>query len=1128
VLLGAVLGARYGGMAQSIVAAGVTGASLVAIATGIRRHRPQDALVWQLFGAALVAVLCNNVAKQVTGNTFGVATENYPTWPDLFDVLVVVIGIAALARMVRSRRATDPTTLLDAVIISLATTFLLFAFAVIPELDAVGVDRDARSLNLFFAGCAIVLVGLVIRLAVGPGVRNGSYYLLATMGGFYALVEVAAQVNAPAVLQAAVSAASVVPIGAAALHPGMQALSSPAREQPARLTWHRMLTFGICAMTPLAVLVTSNWTVTSGRGLMAAGAAAAIGILIMVRLSGLVRVRERLSELDQILAQGNAEIARAVDRQSMLGAALNCVINQLGARRFVRAATLAYENGRWHVEQTTATVALRGEPLIAPETTRRLAGGEVCVLHDHRAVDGRTDRIPVLTLLPLVAGSQLRGAVAIASRERLKDDEMLTIEALAINLALALEAALLTEQIHRQRSERRFHALVEQSYDIVMTFDEDGHTTFVSPAGPRFLGRTEEELLRLPVHELTPEEHRDTLAASLAAADGSSHELELLAADGTRLWFEVSVQDLRDDPEIQGRVMTAHEATKRKAAERQLVLNEARFRSLVQNATDIVSVISQRGTIEWVTPSVERILGYSPDELLGQNVSGLALDPLVMSAVQTAASDRDSARTIELQLPARSGENKTFEVTMVDLTDDPSVGGLVVTLHEVTERRRLEESLRHQALHDDLTALPNRILFNDRVQQALGRRSNQETAVVLIDLDDFRTVNDGLGHAAGDELLKVLAFRLRQFLRTGDTAARLGGDEFGVLIDDVTSREDALLLAERLHDAMTAPVEMADRELVVGATMGIVFAGDLPERSADVILQCADVAMYAAKAAGKNRRQVFEGRMYTAAAERLELLAALAGVVERGELELWYQPIVDMADRHLVGFEALVRWRHPELGLISPALFVPLAEQTGAIIGIGRWVVEQAITQLAMWQAVAEHELTMEINYSVRQIEDDSAADFLAQVLADTEVPPRSIVIEMTESMAINDPEKAAVWLERFQYLGVGIYADDFGTGYGSYAVLQRLPFTGVKLDMSLVEDVDNVNRKGAAQVGAIVDMARRAGLDLVAEGVETELQYATLRDLGCRHGQGFLFGRPEPARAAAELVHALRATTAS
>jgi EAL domain-containing protein (putative c-di-GMP-specific phosphodiesterase class I) len=229
----------------------------------------------------------------------------------------------------------------------------------------------------------------------------------------------------------------------------------------------------------------------------------------------------------------------------------------------------------------------------------------------------------------------------------------------------------------------------------------------------------------------------------------------------------------------------------------------------------------------------------------------------------------------------------------------------------------------------------------------------------------------------------------------------------------------------------------------------------------------------------------------------------------------------------VVGFEALLRWRHPELGLISPALFIPLAEQTGTIIPIGRWVAEEAVKQLAVWQAVAGPGLTMEINYSVRQIDDAQAAGFLADVINRTKVAPNTVVIEITESMAIDDPDKAAAWLSQFEEIGVEIYADDFGTGYGSYAVLQRLPFTGVKLDMSLVEDIDSANRKGAAQVGAIVDMARRAGLDLVAEGVETEMQYVTLRELGCRHGQGYLFGRPEPSPSAEHLVTSLAALVA-
>jgi len=456
---------------------------------------------------------------------------------------------------------------------------------------------------------------------------------------------------------------------------------------------------------------------------------------------------------------------------------------------------------------------------------------------------------------------------------------------------------------------------------------------------------------------------------------------------------------------------------------------------------------------------------------------------------------------------------------VVSLVDDPDVSGVVVNVHDITIRKHMEQELSHQAFHDTLTGLANRALFRDRIEHALQRtaRTGDETAVLYIDLDGFKTINDSLGHDTGDAVLSAIGARLVNAVRDEDTVARLGGDEFGVLIEpgeDLAAR--AATVAERILASLTDPVEVAGTQLTVGASIGVAIGhGD-----SEAMLRNADVAMYQAKATGKRRWVIFDDGMREAAVERLRLDTDLHGVVDRDELELHYQPIVELATGHLTGFEALLRWNHPTLGMVAPDRFIAIAEDNGTIVTIGAWVVATACRTAKEWQDRRQDPtpLTMSINMSSRQLAGHGVVDMVRTALADSGVPPGAIVLELTESYLIRDPDTAAARLHELRDLGVRLAIDDFGTGYSSLGYLRQFPVDILKIDRSFVHAL-TLDDAVPGLIRAVLDLCRSLDLDAVAEGIEQPHQLDQLINEQCRLGQGFLFDRPLTRDDAAALV---------
>ncbi len=547
--------------------------------------------------------------------------------------------------------------------------------------------------------------------------------------------------------------------------------------------------------------------------------------------------------------------------------------------------------------------------------------------------------------------------------------------------------------------------------------------------------------------------------------------------------------------------------------DRAKLAGDARFKSLVQHSADVVSIIDPGWIVTFVTPSASEMLGYRTSQLVGVSVLDIIHPEDVVDAanrLREALADRDRVMSARWRVRRSDGTYIDTDNVCTNLTADDNVRGLVLTTRDVTDRSSLEAQLVHQAFHDPLTGLANRALFEDRVQHALARRRGdlRTLGVVFVDLDRFKAVNDNLGHAFGDALLRTAAQRLVSCLRACDTAGRLGGDEFAVLVDDIQRDEDIRQVADRITAAFAVPFTLDGREASATASVGVAPA--LPGQGAEDLLRNADLAMYVAKSRGRGQAAVFEPAMHAAALTRRELQDNLRHALERGELSLVYQPMHALESQALVGAEALLRWRHPTRGPIPPATFIPIAEEIGLIVPIGRWVLHQACRDARVWRShgTATAGLRVAVNLSGRQVPHGDLVDDVRAAIHSAALPPNAMVLELTESMLLRDTEQMTTVMRQLKALGVGLAIDDFGTGYSSLGNLQQLPIDILKIDRSFVDRI-SADEEGAVLADAIISLGRSLSLNTVAEGIENAQQAERLRSLGCDFGQGFFFSMP-------------------
>ena len=543
--------------------------------------------------------------------------------------------------------------------------------------------------------------------------------------------------------------------------------------------------------------------------------------------------------------------------------------------------------------------------------------------------------------------------------------------------------------------------------------------------------------------------------------------------------------------------------------------SEARFRSLAQHSSDVISIVGPSGLITYQSSSTERVFGFGPAGLVGTPLDSWVHPDdraVLLAALETACRGATVHGVVACRLRAENGTWRHTETTVTNLVEDPSVGGIVLNTRDVSERQALEEELRRRAWHDPLTDLPNRALFTDRIEHSLARgvRSSEASIVLYLDLDDFKSVNDSMGHGAGDDLLRSVADRLLACVRPGDTVARLGGDEFAILLDAAPMTE-AVLVAERIVAELGRPFVLPAGVQSVNVSVGIA-AGRPGVDTAEELVSNADTAMFAAKKKGKGRAEVFAPAMRVDAVAHKNLKSDLDSALANGELTVYYQPIISVESGRMVCAEALLRWRHPRMGLLNPGDFVPLAERSGQIVPIGSWVLHQACAQAVAWGTAypAAAELEVSVNLSPRQLQHPALVSDVAAALAESGLEPRRLTLEITESAMVEDTETILRTLGELRQLGLRLSIDDFGTGYSALSYLRRFKVDVLKIDRSFVKGIEATD-EAAALVWAIASLARALHVEVVAEGVESMAQLEILTTVGCDRAQGYNWSPPVP-----------------
>jgi diguanylate cyclase (GGDEF)-like protein/PAS domain S-box-containing protein len=977
----------------------IGGSVVVALVVGARRNSRDRRLPWYLLALAQTFFVTGDVLAYNYTRFFG-APLPFPSIADAFYLAVYPLLVAGLVLMIRQRsEPRNGASVIDALMFTVAAAALSWVYLMAPYAHDHTLSLTTKLTSIAYPVCDIMLLGVVLRLALGSCRRGAaSSFLLAGT----ALVLITDTIYGWKLLHGGYAtggaldagwAAFYALLGAAALHPSIGQLVEPAPRSDERLSRGRLMLLTCAALTAPALLLIRTSSVDTLDFYVLTVAAVVLFALVLLRMTGLVHRNEEAARRETTLRLGGEGLVAAVTREDIYLTALQTARSLTGqdviARMYVttgrpdRLAAVGSSHG-----DVASLSPLSLEEL--PATVRR-------ELAEHRAATLEHQEQSEF-LAPLFIRAELTGLLSVVCPRPLKRGVQLSLAALAREVALALQSAAMTERALYQRS-------------------------------------------------------------------------------------------------------------------------EARLSSLVRNASDVICIVGEDAAIRYLSPSVQRMFGYLPDALADRRLSDIVPPEertrVLAFIAATAAQPAGQPHAAEFRVRHTELGWRNVEALATNLLAHEAINGIVLNIRDVTERKAFEAELEHRAFHDTLTGLPNRALFRNRVGHALaGRlRGGTTVAVLLLDIDGFKDVNDSLGHVVGDEVLRVVGRRLDGCMRPVDTAARVGGDEFGVLIESSESEEHALEVAHRVRTALAPAFTLDGREVAIATSIGVALSGGegSAHGTASELLHDADAAMYLAKQDGRGGYQIFRPEMHARALARLALKADLQRAMQAGEFTLRYQPIMDLRRRDIAGVEALARWEHPTRGTVAPIEFIPLLEETGLIVAFGRQILTEACEQAVLLQRACSRTppLMIAVNVSAFQLRRPEFVDEVRAVLEATEIEPSSLILELTESMMIEDMDLSIRRMNALRSLGVKLAIDDFGTGYSSLTYLRRLPVDILKIDRSFLADP---SQEATLLTAAIVQLAGIFKLQVVLEGIEDASHLERLADMQADFGQGFHFAKPLPA----------------
>ncbi|MFV0260393.1 MAG: putative bifunctional diguanylate cyclase/phosphodiesterase [Acidimicrobiales bacterium] len=1029
------------------------------------------------------------------------------------DVLIFA-GYLSMAvglhRIITVRTAApQPRAMLDAaLVVAWAQTLLLMWVG--PQATILS-DSDAMVLFAYL-GTLSILAYQVVRLGLG-GVASlacGSRLVMAC--GLATLSEITFLIVAldnPSIRPLAVilGALGLLAMAAAIAHPTAADLATPNPAPFDRLHGRRVI-YLACSQIAVVVLISSQ-----AFPVEAAGGLIAVTLISSANIVFQIRERERIVTLEREIRRAVGTLLSASDRTSILQTTLAAVSNLLHGKRIVYRTVAARGDGGWS-NALTGQVITRVDVLDLLE--RSIGRGRR--LTEERPSAGRRGDYTTMLALPLpVETEELVLMVEAAPVLNVIETEQLT--QLAETTTTALETRRIRDTWYADQADRRFRILVQDSGDIVLLVDPSSRSVeMVSPSLERLLGYQEATFLGRGAGRLIHPDDRETVLSLIeraGVAAVATADVRVRHHDGHFHWFRATVRALDPDEPITGVVMNLTDIQERKLGEISLVGSEQKYREMVLNADEVFLLLDADDTVAYVSPSVTPVLGYHPQDITAARIADI-VDPADVERIRAAGEDEHEHDAVVAQIRTADGATRTARITVRPRPDaDP--GGYLLVVSDVTELHALKAAARSRALNDPLTGLPNRKRLELELEERLrDLPAGDVVGVIHLDIRDFKAVNESIGYEEANQVLLAVAARLERSVRSGAMLTRIGGNEFALAVtgDDPDGIEATATRMERLFDQ---PFEVGDRSQRLGVSVGVATAGRptgedtaAPVTDAKTLLDEASLAVGVARMSTTRRVVAFEPEMRQSVADRHELASDLTVALARHQLSLVYQPVIEIESRRVRGVEALLRWNHPERGPVSPAQFIPLAERSGLILEIGRWVLAEACRQVVQWHQRIDGagNLSVSVNVSAIQLEREGEAERLAQIVLDSGLDPTSVTAELTESTLLEDADWIHQQLQVMRDVGMRVAVDDFGTGAAGFGHLRDIPFNVVKIDKRFIE-VLRKSDETTRLVKGVIDLAHDLGAETVAEGIEDSFEFSLLQTLGCELAQGFYLGRP-------------------